>query len=379
MSLSSGTEISAFKSAYQLLIRTAKRSVITINQDPKNLAIFCQILSDALENVNRRIHIVGVGRSGKIGMILGECLKNIGFYNRVSYLGKNLAQSVRRDDVIIAVTGSGWTKFTTAVLEYSIRKKGKILTFTGASDSKAAKLSDVIIQSPLGFQPQDQTYPFVDKQDPLSPLGTVFELTTMVIGIGVINGVFKGSCTKGFNEATTDILRIAEKTLDDLKRNPKLYNYIRSLSDYCDKTQAKVFFYGSGLNNIISTMSSIRFQSLGMNVHSMSDWRFRRKGDLLIALSGSGASESTLNMVKSAKASQMAVFGITSFPRSKLANKSDNFMILRGRKEETSPDGRQLLKPKMYLPMFEYTTSVSLEACVAQIAVDLGKSDDTKI
>ena len=320
---------------------------------------------------------MGVGRSGKIGMILGECLKNIGFYNRVSYLGKNLAQSVRKEDVIIAVTGSGWTNFTTTVLEYSIRKKGKILTFTGASDSKAAKLSDVIIQSPLGFQPQDQTYPFVDKLDPLSPLGTVFELTTMVIGIGVINGVFQGSCTKGFNEATTEILRIAEKTLDDLKRNPKLYNQIRSLSDYCDKTQAKVFFYGSGLNNFISTMSSIRFQSLGMNVHSMSDWRFRRKGDLLIALSGSGVSESTLNLIKSAKASQMTVFGITSFPQSKLARKSDDFMILRGRKEETSPDGLQLLKPEIYLPTFEYTASVSLEACVAQIAVDLGKSEDT--
>ncbi|MHA2245940.1 MAG: SIS domain-containing protein [Candidatus Hodarchaeales archaeon] len=377
MSHFSGTEISAFKSAYQLLIRTAKRSVITINQDPKNIAIFCQILSDALENVNRRIHIVGIGRSGKVGMILGECLKNIGFNSRVSYLGKNHAQSVRKDDVVIAVTGSGWTKFTTAALEYSIRKKGKILTFTGVSDSKAAKLSEVIIQSPLGFQPQDHIYPFVDIQDPLSPLGTIFELTTMVIGIGVINGVFKGSCTKGFDEATTDILRIAEKSLDDLKRSPELYNYIRSLSDYCDKTQAKVFFYGNGLNKIISTMSSIRFRSLGMNVHSMSDWRFRRKGDLLIVLSGSGVSASTLNLVKSAKSSQMTVLGITSFPQSKLAEKADNFMVLRGRKEETTPDGFQLLKPEIYLPTFEYTASVSLEACVAQIAMDLEKSEDT--
>jgi len=57
--------------------------------------------------------------------------------------------------------------------------------------------------------------------------------------------------------------------------------------------------------------------------------------------------------------------------------KSDDFMILRGRKEETSPDGLQLLKPEIYLPKFEYTASVSLEACVAQIAVDLGKSEDT--
>ncbi len=375
MDPTSGTEISAFRSAYQLLIRTARHTVNALNQDPKNLAIFCQTLSEALEDEDKQIHIIGVERSRLIGMIFGECLKNIGFSNRVSYLGEILTRPVKKDDVIIAITGSGWTKLTTAVLEKIVWKKGKVLTFTGAIDSKAAKLSDAIIQSPMGYQSQDHIYPFTSKQAPLSPLGNIFELTTMIVGLGVINGVYRGSCTNGFNEATTEILRTAENTFKDLQMSSKLIHFIRSLSDYCIKTEPKVFLYGCGIDSIIASICSIRFQSLGMNVLSPNDWRFRREGDLLIALSGSGASSSTLNFVKSAKASQMSVYSICSFPQSLIALESDKFIILQGRKEEINPDSLHLLRQEMYLPKFEYTTSITLEACVTQIAVDLGFSE----
>ena len=90
MNYKTKSENSAFISAYQLLMRTAKRTVNSINQDPHNLAIFCQTLSNALENEDRQIHIVGVGRSRLIGMILGECLKNIGFSSRINLLNHPL-------------------------------------------------------------------------------------------------------------------------------------------------------------------------------------------------------------------------------------------------------------------------------------------------
>lgn len=377
MSTSSGSELSAFKSAYQLLIRTARRSVNTINQDPKNLAQFCQFLSAAFENENRQIYIVGVGRSGKIGKILGECLKDIGLANRISYLGKDLVLSVSRDDVIIAITGSGWTILTTSILEDCIRNKCKILTFTGVSDSKAAKLSDVIIQNPLGYQPQDHTYPFTSRRAPLSPLGSVFELTTLVIGMGVINGVYSGSCTNGFNDGTTEILKAAEDLFTEIQDDSNLSTFIQSLKKYYHQQKTKIFFYGSGLDNIICEMSALRFQSLGLNVHPINDWRFRHKGDLLVAISGSGNSSKTLNIVKSAKTSQMKIFGITSFPQSKLAERSDNLIVVLGRKEKVDPDTLQLLQPELYLPTFEYTTAVTLEACLAQIAVDLDISENS--
>ena len=372
MSSTANSKTSAFKSAYQLLMRTANRSVNIINQDPHNLAIFCRTLSDALENENRQVHIVAVGRSRLVGMIIGECLKDIGFSDRVAYLGENISQPIKKNDVVIAITGSGWTKLTTMVLEEIIYKKGKILTFTGSLDSKAAKLSDGVIQNPLGYQSQDHLYLFTREQEPLSPLGTIFELTTLITSLGVINGVYKGSCTNGFNEATTEILKAAEQTYTSLEKDAKFSQFMTSLGNYCNKTESKVFFFGSGINGLVASMSSSRFQSLGMNVHSTNNWRFRGEDDLLIAISGSGVSSSVLNIVDSAKESQMKVIGITSFSQSQLAKNSDEFLIIEGRKHQTVSDSFQLKQQEMYLPKFEYVTALMLESCVTQIVKNLG-------
>ncbi|MFX1516132.1 MAG: SIS domain-containing protein [Promethearchaeota archaeon] len=362
----------AFMSAYQLLIRTAQRTVNTINQDPHNLAIFCQTLSDALENKDSQIHIVAVGRSRLIGMILGECLKDIGFSNRIFYLGENITQPIKKNDVTIAITGSGWTKLTTMILEEVVREKCKVLTFTGAMDSKAAKLSDGVLQSPMGYLSTDHINLFTRKQDPLSPLGTIFELTTMVTGLGVINGVHRGSCTKGFNEATAQILKTAENSFNDLTRDSKLPLFIQQLGDYCKNFDSKVFFYGNGIANIVALMSSMRLQSLGMNVQPIKNWRFRRASDLLVALSGSGVSATTLNIVDSAKTSQMKVFSLTSFPQSQLVEESDEFIVIQGRKRRPISESLQLLHYEMYLPKFEYGATITLESCVAQIVKNLG-------
>ncbi|MHA1225872.1 MAG: SIS domain-containing protein [Candidatus Hodarchaeales archaeon] len=370
--------LKAFHSSFNLLLKTAKRCVNEINTNPVNLAKFCRIISDVLEDKSRIIHIVGMGRSGKVGMILGETLKDIGFANRLSYLGKSLARPVRKDDLVIAITGSGWTKFTTSAIEDSIRRKAKILTLTGSPDSKAARLSDAILKIPLGYRPQDVTGDLLilDKSAPLTPLGTVFELTAMVVGIGVIGGVFDGACTKGFNQGTTQVLLAAEKTLNSLEKDTDLIKFIDMLKGFCNQSEKKVFIFGNGLDNIISAMSSIRFAHLRMNIQSIYNWRFRKENDLLIAVSGSGASSTTLNIVKSAKASKMNVFGLTSFSDSELARMSDSHLLIHGRDDNMSPDDIQMVNTNLHLPSFEYACSLALDACVAQIAVDLGITED---
>jgi D-arabinose 5-phosphate isomerase GutQ len=358
-------DIATFKSAFQLLIRTAKRSVNSINQNPNDLAKFCQILSESRSN-NSMVHIVGEGRAGNIGMILGETLKDIGF--SVSYQGRT--HPIMNEDVILALSGSGWTKFTSAVIEEGIRKKAKILSFCGASYSKVTKLSDASIQIPTGFQSDDSSFSS-EKQAPLTPLGSIFELTTMVIGVSVLNGVYRGACTRGFNECASEILNNAEKTFSDLAKEPKLRKFINMLQNYAVLSKNKVFFAGVGLNNFINDMSSSRFSRI-LKVHSSIDWRFRQKNDLLIAISGSGVSSSVLKVVNLAKQSQMKVMSITSYLLSDLAKKSDKFLLIHGRKYDTDPDEIQITQSEIYLPSFEYSTAVTLDSCVAQIALDLG-------
>ena len=194
--------LSSFYSAFNLLEKTAKRTVNSINENPPSLVEFCKTLEEAKEK-DKRIHLVGMGRSGKVGMLLGELLKNVGY--KVSYLGKSLAKPVRREDVVIGITGSGWTSFTINTLQESISRGAKILVFTGDQHSLAARLADSIILIPRGymkekFAPVSHTPLTPVSHAPLTPLGTVFEMTTMCIGIGVILGLRDDSSVKGFNE-----------------------------------------------------------------------------------------------------------------------------------------------------------------------------------
>lgn len=363
-----------FQSAYKLLLRSAKRCVNTLNTEPTNLAFFCQTLSDIKENKNAKIHIVGRGPSGLVGRIIGESLKDINY--SVSYLGDNLTRPISKNDVLIAVTGSGWTKFTNFAIEEGVRKKARILIFTGNNESKAAKLANAIIHVPMGFDPKDNIHLFSTRKAPLSPLGSIFELTTFIIGIGIINGTHTGSCTYGFDQATNSILKEADKFLNSLQQDSSLLEFMKTLKNYYTQTKNKVFLTGSGISKLIAQITAIRFQDLMINVVPMEDWRFRQEGDLLISISGSGSSTSTVNFMKNAKKSNMNTIGISSFPQSELAKMSDTFLYIQGRTKNINFNSLQSPKAETYIPIFEYLTALTLESCIAQIAVNFGISSD---
>ncbi|MHA1947439.1 MAG: SIS domain-containing protein [Candidatus Hodarchaeales archaeon] len=148
-----GKDLTSFYSAFNLLLTTAKRSVNSFNENPSGLVKFCKFLNEARDD--QRVHFVGMGRSGKVGMLFGEMLKNIGF--SVSYLGKSLAKPVRTDDIVVGVTGSGWTNFTIKTLQDAIQRGAKILVFTGDEHSLAARLADAILLIPKGYKKKSKS------------------------------------------------------------------------------------------------------------------------------------------------------------------------------------------------------------------------------
>jgi 6-phospho-3-hexuloisomerase len=360
--------LSSFYSAFDLLTKTAKRTINTINENPSELVKFCNILKRAK---SQRIHFVGMGRSGKVGMLIGELLKNIGY--NISYLGKSLAKPVRPGDVVVGVTGSGWTNFTIKSLQDAILKEAKILVITADERSLAARLADSII-----FIPRDYIKdPVTSDHAPLTPLGTVFEMTTMLIGLGIISGLRDESSVKGFNEGVNESLTAATMTLNNIKKNERpLHQFIHALESFSSLPEKFLFVFGSGLDSIIASISSIRLNHLGINVKSNFDWRFRKKDDMLIGISGSGVSTSTMERIQSAESAQMKILGLTSFPKSSLAQNSDIFLKIEGRPEEISADLRQISDLAFFLPSFEYAAAITLDACIAQIAENKGITEE---
>ncbi|PWI49711.1 hypothetical protein CEE45_00860 [Candidatus Heimdallarchaeota archaeon B3_Heim] len=369
--------LDSFYSAFELLVKTGKKAVNSINEDPSHLVKFCNIIQSAREN---RIHLVGMGRSGKVGMLFGEMLKNIGY--EVSYLGKSLAKPVRANDVVIGVTGSGWTNFTTKAIQNAILRKAKILAFTGDGKSLAARLADSIMIIPRGYVKtgslRAESTGKITSGAPLTPLGTLFEMTTMMIGFGVISGLIEDSTVKGFNEGINKVLTAVDSTLHNIRKNETpLQHFINTIEPYSLRPENNLFIFGSGLDSVIASISSIRLSHLGIHVKSAYDWRFRNKGDLLISISGSGVSSRTLERVKSAKLSKMKILGLTSFPESTLAKKSDILLEIEGRHEEVSVELRQISDLNFFIPAFEYAAAITLDSCVAQIAYNLGITEES--
>jgi 6-phospho-3-hexuloisomerase len=361
------TELSYFYSSYELLINQAKKTVNQINENPSSLVEFSNYIEEVRQG-GHRLHIVGMGRSGKVGMLIGELLKNIGI--KVSYLGKSLARPVREKDVVLGVTGSGWTSFTTKALQESLKKGVNVIALTSAKRSITGRLADSIIEIPLGYSKKNS------KQlgrAPLTPMGTVFELSSMLVGMGLVSGINDGSIVKGFNEGINDVLSAAEITLSKIMKNEEpMKHFIRSIESYSAKSGKNVFLFGSGLDSIVASMASIRFSHLKIDIKSNFDWRFRRKNDLLLAISGSGVSTRTLERVMSAKSVPMKVMSFTSFSKSELAQNSEIFIEIEGRTEKTNAYLQQISELQYFVPSFEYVASVTLDACVAQLALDLG-------
>jgi D-arabinose 5-phosphate isomerase GutQ len=174
-------------------------------------------------------------------------------------------------------------------------------------------------------------------------MGTVFEMNSLVVGMGIFSGLSDESSVKGFNEGVNEALRAAEITLSNLKKKGEpLLELISLLESFSCHPNKQMFIYGSGLDSIVASISSIRLSHLKINVKSNYDWRFRQKNDSLIAISGSGVSTSTLERVESAKSANMKIIGLTSFPGSTLAKQCDLFLKIEGRPEKISVDLRQI-------------------------------------
>ncbi len=361
------TNFPTFESAYTLLTRSAARAISTITTNPVELAKICEILQKTKDNKSR-IHCIGKGSSNETVRVIGECFKDLGF--DISFLADMTAKQVIPDDLVLAVTGSGWTNYTSLAIEDAIRRKAKVLTITGTPHSKAAKMSDVALILPY-FGPQDYVHGFQDKRPPLTPLGSIFELTAIVVGVGIINGLYTGSCTRGFEDGAKKLIDAATNTLKELK-TLDLTEFISVLLDYSNNIDSKIYLAGTGISGIICKLIELRLQQLGTNIQPIENWRFRQENDLLIAISGSGNNTAVINKVDSALNQKMKVISISSFSDSIIAKKSHLSLLIKGRLNNQDPSNMYIKKGTIYYPSFEYSTGITFEAIIAHLAAELG-------
>ncbi|MFX0206167.1 MAG: SIS domain-containing protein [Candidatus Hodarchaeota archaeon] len=372
--MSTSNYLSAFKQAWRVLLLSGEDTAKNLLQDSLPLQRIFHIMNSTRPSA--RIHMVGMGRSGKVANIFSEGLKDLGF--NISMIGKTLAKPIDQNDAVVAFSGSGWTHTTTYAAETALKLGATLVAFSGNQKSLLARIADccILIPSSKTLFPKSS---YLKRQikgqvAPLTPMGTMFELTTLFVTSCIVGGLGHPDNLQGFQETMSTIHSSVHESLERLEELDVLESFIELLKSYCigrDYSNNSVYCVGSGISSIVAAMIAIRLGHLGMNVQSTYDWRFRKPNDLLICISGSGETTLSRRYQELAKELNIRSIGITSWSGSSLAKETTLSIQIKGRKERSSGFEKPIDTIRCIIPAFEYGVAIFLDAVVAQIAADL--------
>ncbi len=140
-----------------------------------------ELLVEAYKS-RRKVLVMGAGRSGLVGRAFAMRLKHLGF--DVYVLGDTIVSPVKQGDVVIAISGSGRTALIVTAAEAAKSVGAKVVAITTFVDSPLARVADIVVEVP-GRTKVSRVEDYFARQvlglhEPLAPLGTLFEDTTMV-------------------------------------------------------------------------------------------------------------------------------------------------------------------------------------------------------
>jgi len=144
---------------------------------------------------DRKIFVVGAGRSGLIGRAFAMRLMHLEFNAYV--VGETITPALGRDDVLLAVSSSGATTFVVEAVKTSKRAGGKVIAVTSNADSPIGNVADHVVVLKGKTKLAEET-----GLDHLAPLGTLFE----------------ASCLVFFDSIVVELMRRLNKTEEDMRR-----------------------------------------------------------------------------------------------------------------------------------------------------------------
>lgn len=148
---------------------------VTTQISPEDFRKFVEILKGA-----RRVYLVGAGRSGLVAKAFAMRLVHL--RKRTYVVGETVVPAMRKQDILVAVSGSGKTKTVVEIAKTAKDVGGKVVTVTANRESELAQLADSVIHIPLPRK-KDKITSYDSRQligqVTIAPLGSLFELSAM--------------------------------------------------------------------------------------------------------------------------------------------------------------------------------------------------------
>jgi len=167
------------RAAAEEILSGAKRAID--DMDENQVENMMQML---LEAKDKKIFVVGMGRSGFVGRAFALRLMNLSF--NVYFLGETITPAAGKDDLVIAISGTGMTKLVVSAASAAKDIGAKVVAITSYKDSQLGQLSDQLVlvkgRTKMGW-PREEDYlarQILGEREPISPLGSIFENNCMV-------------------------------------------------------------------------------------------------------------------------------------------------------------------------------------------------------
>jgi len=188
---------------------------------------------------------------------------------------------------------------------------------------------------------------------------------------------------KWLKAASKEILEGAQKAINELDMD-LVEKFIRTI---LDSRKKKIFVVGVGRSGFVGRAFALRLMNIGFNVYFLGETitPAAGKGDLVIAVSGSGTTKLALTASSAAKEIGTTVVAITSYPESPLGEIADLIVPIGGRTKLGWPKeedylARQLLGEREALSplgsIFENNCMVFLDSLVVELMHRLGKTEE---
>ena len=136
------------------------------------------------------IFVTGAGRSGLAAKAFAMRLMHLGLSAYV--VGETISPAIYEKDCIIAISGSGETNTIVSAAKIAKGRGSKVLAVTSYPESTLGKLADsyLLVKGRTKQEVDDENYmkrQIHGNYTSLTPLGTAFELTTLVFLDAIIS------------------------------------------------------------------------------------------------------------------------------------------------------------------------------------------------
>lgn len=150
---------------------------VSAETNEKNIMEMMEILTSS-----KNVFLLGQGRSGLVARAFAMRLMHLGI--SVYVVGETITPAIDEDDCLLAISGSGETSYIISTAKIAKKRGAKIVAVTSYENSTLGNLADLVIHI-KGRTKVDSEKNYIKRQMngkhlSLSPLGTLFEVSTLI-------------------------------------------------------------------------------------------------------------------------------------------------------------------------------------------------------